>query len=83
MINQLLHMEKMTSKIIIARHKINNNIYKHIEGSIFQNVINEKQKELTPDEIKDFIINGRLTSMANENHLLLVLIKNLKLQYEP
>lgn len=76
-------MEKMTSKIIIARHKINNNIYKHIEGSIFQNVINEKQKELTPDEIKDFIINGRLTSMANENHLLLVLIKNLKLQYEP
>lgn len=75
-------MEKMTSKVIIARHKINNNIYKHIEGSIFQNVINEKQKELTPDEIKDFIINGRLTSMANENPLLLVLIKNLKLQYD-
>lgn len=75
-------MEKMTSNIIIARHKENNNIYKHIEGSIFQNVINEKQKELSSDEIKDFVINGRLTSMANENPLLLVLIKNLKLQYE-
>lgn len=80
--NQLLHMEKMTSNIIIARHKENNNIYKHIEGSIFQNVINEKQKELSSDEIKDFVINGRLTTMANENPLLLVLIKNLKLQYE-
>lgn len=80
--NQLLHMEKMTSNIIIARHKENNNIYKHIEGSIFQNVINEKQKELSLDEIKDFVINGRLTTMANENPLLLVLIKNLKLQYE-
>jgi len=75
-------MEKMTSNIIIARHKENNNIYKHIEGSIFQNVINEKQKELSSDEIKDFVINGRLTTMANENPLLLVLIKNLKLQYE-
>lgn len=80
--NQLLHMEKMTSKVIIARHKENNNIYKHIEGSIFQNVINEKQKELSSDELKDFVINGRLTTMANENPLLLVLIKNLKLQYE-
>lgn len=75
-------MEKMTSKVIISRHKENNNIYKHIEGSIFQNVINEKQKELSSDEIKDFVINGRLTTMANENPLLLVLIKNLKLQYE-
>jgi protoheme ferro-lyase len=75
-------MEKMTSNIIIARHKENNNIYKHIEGSIFQNVINEKQKELSSDELKDFVINGRLTTMANENPLLLVLIKNLKLQYE-
>ena len=80
--NQLLHMEKMTSNIIIARHKKNNNIYKHIEDSIFQNVINDKQKELSSDEIKDFVINGRLTTMANENPLLLVLIKNLKLQYE-
>lgn len=75
-------MEKMISKVIIARHKENNNIYKHIEGSIFQNVINEKQKELSSDEIKYFVINGRLTTMANENPLLLVLIKNLKLQYE-
>jgi hypothetical protein len=80
--NQLLHMEKMISKVIIARHKENNNIYKYIEGSIFQNVINDKQKELSSDEIKDFVINGRLTTMANENPLLLVLIKNLKLQYE-
>ena len=80
--NQLLHMEKMISKVIIARHKKNNNIYKHIEDSIFQNVINDKQKELSLDEIKDFVINGRLTTMANENPLLLVLIKNLKLQYE-
>lgn len=75
-------MEKMISKVIIARHKENNNIYKYIEGSIFQNVINDKQKELSSDEIKDFVINGRLTTMANENPLLLVLIKNLKLQYE-
>lgn len=75
-------MEKMTSKVIIARHKKNNNIYKHIEGLIFQNVINDKQKELSSDELKDFVINGRLTTMANENPLLLVLIKNLKLQYE-
>lgn len=67
---------------IIARNKNNNNLYRHIEGSTFENIINEKSKDLTSDEIKDFVINSRLTGMVNKNPLLLNLIKDLKLQYD-